>query len=337
MNTIIDLDLLTEAQEPQVKSFFGAGHYNTIKKCLPELKEFYEHKDWKLLANLGFLQIYTKPADDETSMHILARCEINHKVSDIGNEIYKQNVFISEDPSVLETEVIQNVGEDADVFHVKFKKFLMAEQPDAVVLVQKIQHRDSSKDSSIVIPVVSINHYKKKPVEGWERLEVKVGGWVLKPLGATKTLVNVFLNAKFPKTRVPEVVLSKHAKSLVSMLRTLESLCNKTYFNYRFGSKIFEKTQTIILDENNQSRMAYIPPELDEEEEEKLVDEEEEKVANGKPYVLESSNKPKTYSIKVPYPTDVEDINPDDVEDEHREYILGTRKRLTQLIDLTNN
>jgi hypothetical protein len=49
VNTILDLEVLAQSQEPESKGFFGAQHYANIKKNLSVLKEFYEHEEWKLL------------------------------------------------------------------------------------------------------------------------------------------------------------------------------------------------------------------------------------------------------------------------------------------------
>lgn len=224
VNTQINLELLTQSQEPESKGFFGAQHYNTVKKSLPDLKDFYENREWQLLTNLGFMQVYTKPAENEKGIHILARSEINHKARDIGNEIYKQNIFIDEDPNVIKTENIQQVGDKINVYYTQFKKFLIGEETDCVYLSQQISNPPESEDQTIVFPIVSINHYKKKATDDQERLNFKIGGWVLKPLGEHKTLVNVFMNVEFAKSEIPEPILSKHAKSLIAMLRTLESL-----------------------------------------------------------------------------------------------------------------
>jgi len=325
VNTQIDLDLLTESQEPESKSFFGAQHYTNIKKSLPVLKDFYESKEWNILSNLGFLQLYTKPAEDENSIHILGRCEINHKISDIGAEITRQNIFIEEDSNIESTEVLQNVGEDINVHHIKFKKFLVSEVSDCVILCQKIENPEGASDSSIVFPIMSVNHYKKKAQEGVERLHIEIGGWVLKSLGAKKTLVNLFFNVKFPDSEVPELILSKHVKVVINMLRTLESLCNKTFFNYRFGSKIFEKTQTIILDENYQSKSIYAK---DEEEDAEFVEENKEE--------SDDEDDSNSNCIRVKYPKDVYDIDPETLDERQREFIIGTRSKLRDLINLVN-
>jgi len=130
---MIDLDLLIESQKPAVKSFFGGQHYNTIAKTLSDFKNLYEHKDWKLLANLGFLQIYSKPSEEQGTIHIFGRCEINHKVVDIANEISDQHILIKQDQNIIETEMMQEVGEDLHVYYAKFRKFLVANQSDLTI------------------------------------------------------------------------------------------------------------------------------------------------------------------------------------------------------------
>lgn len=333
VNTQIDLDLLIKSQEPASKGFFNAGHFNTIAKVLPNIKEFYEHRDWKLLANLGFLQIYTKPSEEDKYVNILGRCEINHKVADIGNEIYNQNIFLNEDPNVTATEVLQKIDTNINMYYTQFKKFLVSENADVVYLSQKIENPPEYEDESIVIPIVSVNHYKKKVTDDFERLNIKIGGWVLKSLGTHKTLVNVFFDVQIPKTDLPEILLSKHAKSLIAMLRTLESSCNKTYFNYHFGSKIFEKTQTMVMDENYQSKSYYEERKEDRKDEEEVgeyIEKEETKVQT-------ENKKPSKHDFTiVPCPKDVPDIDPATVPEEQRQYIIGTRSRLGMLLDLIN-
>ena len=60
INTQINLELLTQSQQLESAGWLGAQHYSNIKKCLPDLKDFYEHNDWKIHSNLGFLQVYSK-------------------------------------------------------------------------------------------------------------------------------------------------------------------------------------------------------------------------------------------------------------------------------------
>ena len=127
VNTTLDLNLLTESQKPKVKSFFGGAHYNNIGKIIESFVENYESESWKLLSNLGKMQIFSKNADSDDVIHVLGRCEISHNINDIADEIWAQDVFINADPNILETEVVQNVGDDCNVYYVKFKKLLAAE------------------------------------------------------------------------------------------------------------------------------------------------------------------------------------------------------------------
>lgn len=292
-----------------------------MKKSLPILKEFYEHPEWRLLSNLGFLQLYTKPANEEKTIHILGRCEINHRIADIGDEISNKSIFISEDPNVQSTEVLQNVGEDIDVHYIRFKKFLVAEDSDCVILCQKIVNPEDSHDKSIVFPILSVNHYKKKAQEGIERLEITIGGWVLKSLGTNKTLVSLFFNVKMPSAAIPELLLSKHAKSMINMLRTLESICNKSI------ERILPQ-KPVSVEEREEIQ------EPDEEEEIKVRDDGKEMMFEQEEFG--ASRDPKSKCIIVKYPNDVPDIDPSTVPEHQRAFVTGTRGRLRELVDLIN-
>mmetsp|Transcript_19248 Transcript_19248/g.22293 ORF Transcript_19248/g.22293 Transcript_19248/m.22293 type:complete len:483 (-) Transcript_19248:1230-2678(-) len=328
-NTQLDLDLLTSAQQLESVGFFGAQHFSNIKKCLPDFKDFYEHEDWRIIANLGFLQIYTKHSDEEGCLHILARSEVNHSITDLGNEIANQNIFIQDDPNVAATEVLQKVSDNINVFCVKFNRFLVAEQSDVVFLCQKIENPANSEDNTVAFPMLSISHYKKKPEEGTERLEIKLGGWVLKPLGATKTLVNIFFNMKFASSEVPEEFTGKHIKTLSNMFRTLDGICRKNYMNSRLGSHIFHKAQDFLKGDND-----VVDPItrkiLDEEEEDKYAEER-------KSPALRPSSPGKNQDMFLEYPNDIKQVNPNSLKEEHKEYVLGTRSRLNGLIDLIND
>ena len=223
VNTTLDLDLLTESQKPKVKSFFGGAHYTNIGKTITSFVENYESESWKLLSNLGKMQIFSKNPESNDEIHILGRCEISHSVNDIADEIWTQDVFVNKDPSLIETEVVQNVGDDCNVYYVKFKRLLAADVCDLRIACQKIVNPPDNYDQSIVFPMVSVKAFKRNPTEDAERLELACGGWVLKPLTDRKTLVNIFFNLKFPTSKVPDPLLSKHAKTLISMLRTLET------------------------------------------------------------------------------------------------------------------
>lgn len=194
VNTQLDLELLEKASIPESKPWLGAGHYDTILNSLPNFKAFYEHEDWKLLSNVGFTQIYTKKEEEEKNFNILGRTELNHKIQDIGEEIYKQNIFINEDPNIILHENLQNVGEGIDVHYIQFNKFCVSERSDAVFVSQKIQYEDQSGIETIVFPIVSVKNFKKKPTDEFDRINFSLGGWVLKALGTNKTLVNLFFN-----------------------------------------------------------------------------------------------------------------------------------------------
>ena len=260
VNTKIDLDRLSTAQIPASKGWFGAQHYDTVQNSLSSLKEFYEHQDWKLLTNLGFTQIYSKKEEEENNFSILCRTEMNHKIEDITEEIYNQHIFMSGDSNIKHTEIVQSVGDGINVYYTQFNKFLICSEADAIYISQRIEYVDDAGIKTTAFPIISVTNSRKKPVEEFERLIFNIGGWILKALGSNKTLVNVFYNAKFSKTEIPETVISKHAKSVISMLRTLETSCNKNFVDYRLGSKIFEKTQTIILGEGGKMKQNY--PEL---------------------------------------------------------------------------
>jgi hypothetical protein len=253
VNTKIDLDRLMIAQEPESKGFFRPQHYDTMKNSLEDLKEFYEHSDWKLMSNLGVLQIYTKKSEDDGSIDIIARSEVNHKVFDIGQIIEDNLIFSKLDSNVSNSSIIQNVGEGINIYYAQFKKFLISKESDLVFLSQRIDYLDEADNETIVFAIKSVNHYKKKATEEFERLNIGIGGWVLKSLSNNKTLVNVFYNVKFSSSEIPELLLSKHVKSLVSTLRILESQCYKNFKKFRLGSTIFEKNQTIIMHDNNKS------------------------------------------------------------------------------------
>lgn len=323
VNTQLDLDLLTSSQQSESVGFFGAQHFSNIKKLLPDFKDFYEHNGWRMRSNLGFLQVYTKQSDEEGCLHILARSEFNHKASDIGNEIANQNIFIQDDPNVVATEVLQKVSDNINVFCVKFNRFLVAEQSDVVFLCQKIENPVDSEDNTVAFPMLSISHYKKKPEEGTERLEVKLGGWVLKSLGATKTLVNIFFNMKFPLSAIPEELAGKHTKVLSSMIRTLDSACHKTYANHRLSSQIFDKTLMMSKEETKSNDFAS----RQNLEEEKRGNQED---------IYDIMNSKESFP-KLEYPDDIKEIDPSTLQEEHKQYIMGARSRLHELIDLINS
>lgn len=278
------------------------------------------------------MQIYSKNNGEDGSIDIIARCEINHRVSDIGSQIENGHIFIENDPNVNSIEVVQNIGEGINIYYIQFKNFLFSKEADLVFLSQKIDYLDDSGNDTIVFPIKSVNHYKKKATEENQRLHIETGGWVLKSLGNNKTLVNVFFNVKFPSTEVPNILLSKHVKTLVSMLRTLESQCNKLFKNYRFGSKIFDKTQTIIMNEENNTKSIY--REKDEEEEEKFTD---IRLSESEFDLRQSEMAEKGGWTLVPVPSDVPEIDPSTVQGKYKEYVLGTRQRLGKLIDMINN
>jgi hypothetical protein len=268
------------------------------------------------------LQLYTKPANEEKTMHILGRCELNHRIADIGDEISNKNIFISDDPNVQSTEILQNVGEGIDVYYVKFKKFLVADESDCVILSQKIINPEDSHDKSIVFPILSVNHYKKKAQEGIERLEIIIGGWVLKSLGNNKTLVSLFFNVKLQNSEIPELLLSKHAKSMINMLRSLESICNKSL-------EQIHPQKLVSLEEEEVEEQPG-----DEEEEVKVRDDGTEIMYEQEEFG--ASRDPNSKCIVVKYPNDVPEIDPSTVPESQRAFVTGTRGRLKELVDLIN-
>ena len=153
VNTQINLELLTQSQQLESAGWLGAQHYANIKKCLPDLKDFYEHQEWKMLSNLGKLQIYSKNSGEDGVIHILARSELNHNSNDIGNVISEGNIFIKEDSHIIESENVQKIGDNMNVFYSKFNRFLVSEKSDLVYLCQKIQNSNDWDDKSIVFSI----------------------------------------------------------------------------------------------------------------------------------------------------------------------------------------
>lgn len=328
VNTTIDLELLTLSQAPKVKSFFGGGHYSAITKILPKLKELYEHKDWKLISNLGKMQIYSKKPEEASTLQVLGRCEFSYKIEDIANEIWEQDAIIKNDSNVVETEIVQNVGDDCNIYYAKFKTFLASylSQSDMVVACQKIKNSPESGDRTIVIPMVSIKAFKKKETSDVERVDIQCGGWILKPLTAKKTLVNIFFDIKYPKSEIPDPILSKNCKSIVSMLRTLEIACSKLFKYEHLGSTIFNRTVNGgEIEEDSGS------DEVDAAQGQNKIEIEEDKE-----WVPKMSSNDKNAFIIVPSPSDIPEIPAEDVKEEHKQYILETRRRLPELVSLVN-
>lgn len=127
-------------------------------------------------------------------------------------------------------------------------------------------------------------------------------------------------------------MVSKHAKSIIGMLRVLETSCNKSYINYRFGSKIFEKTQTIVMDENKMTKSPYQIKPKEETKEEVYFEEKKEEISDSSD--LTPKHTPK--GIFVPTPTDIPEIDPSTVTGQYKEHVLGTRSKLNELISLIN-
>lgn len=254
----------------------------------------------------------------------------------MGDEIYNQTIFINEDVNIKHSEIVQQVGEGIDVHYTQFNKYLFCSEADAIYISQKIEYIDQAGIETIVFPIVSVTNSRKKPVEKFERLSFKIGGWVLKALGKNKTLVNVFFNTKFSKTEIPEIIISKHAKSMISMLRTLETFCNKHFVDYRLGSKIFEKTQTLVSNEEDKSNQVY---DEGRDETKQTIYEEDKKMT----YEIDEESSGEFVNLKetpngifIPTPPDIPEIDPNTLTEPYKEHILGTRSRLDQLIELIN-
>lgn len=321
INTQIDLELLTQSQQLESAGWLGAQHYANIKKCLPGFKDLYEHQEWTMHSNLGNLRIYSKNSGEEGVVHILARSELNYNVSDIANEISEGNIFIKEDSHITESEVVQKIGDNMSVFYWKFNKFMISGKSDLVYLCQKVQNPDDCDDKSIVFPILSINHYKKKVDPESERLELRCGGWVLKSLGTTKTLVNVFFDIKFPTSQVPEALNGRHLKSISSMIRTLDSIWRKNSSHSDIGLKIYDKSAWA-----HQAQSAGAQDEEDKEgiDESKEID-------------FDSPSDSKEASTWIEYPTDILEIPADKLDPKHKDTVLGPRNKLRELVDLINN
>eukprot|EP00344_Euplotes_crassus_P001101 CAMPEP_0197006980 /NCGR_PEP_ID=MMETSP1380-20130617/38317_1 /TAXON_ID=5936 /ORGANISM="Euplotes crassus, Strain CT5" /LENGTH=921 /DNA_ID=CAMNT_0042426863 /DNA_START=160 /DNA_END=2922 /DNA_ORIENTATION=+ len=339
VNTQVNIELLTTAQVPASKGWFGAHHYDTMQSSLDSLKEFYEHPDWRLLTNLGLTQIYSKKEEDEKILSVLCRTEINHRIFDIAEEIYNQEIFMKGNPYITKSEIIQKVGDGINVHYMQYNKFLISSEADAIFVSQKIEYVDESGLETIVFPIVSTKNSRKKEIDEFERLEFLIGGWVLKALGNNKTLVNAFYKIQYSKSTVPETIVSKNAKTMISMLRTLELSCNKNFVNYRFGSKIFEKTISILNHEDEGAAPVYeeakkfqvnMPKEESKEtpslEELKLEPNPSKEIE-----FIETKN-----GLQVPTPTDIPDLDPNSVNQEYKEYILGTRAKLGEFIKMVN-
>ena len=320
INTQINLDLLTQSQQLESAGWLGAQHYANIKKSLPGLKDFYEHHEWIMHSNLGNLRIYSKNSGEVGVVHILARSELSHNINDIANEISDGNIFIKEDSHVTESEIVQKIGDNMNVFYAKFNKFLISEKSDLVYLCQKIQNPSDCEDKSIVFPIISINHFKKKPEPESERLELRCGGWVLKSLGTNKTLVNVFFDIKFPSSQIPETLNGRHLKSISSMMRTLDSIWRKKNIHQDIGSKLYDSSAAA-----HQAQSAGI----EDEEEKEIIDESKE-------IDFDSPSDSKEASTRVEYPTDILEIPAEKLDPKHKDLILGPRIRLRELVDLIN-
>lgn len=326
VNTQINLDLLTQSQQLESAGWLGAQHYANIKKCLPELKNFYEHEEWRMHSNLGYLQVFHKNSGEKGVVHILARAELKHSIKDIADEIAKANIFIKEDSQSIASEVVQKIGDNMNIFYTKFSRFIVAEQCDLVYLCQRIQNPDDCEDKTIVFPFISNNHFKKKPEAESERLELRLGGWVLKHLGSGKTLVNIFFDIKFPTSEVPEVLNGRHIKSMLNIIRTLDSSLAKLYDHPRLGTRIYQRTSV-------KERIDDFDPNS-----ERKQDEEEEDKRDEEPSEVETqfASDSKESWTRVLYPTDIPKLNPDKINSPYKEHIVGTRSRLNELVDLIN-
>ena len=173
--------------------------------------------------------------------------------------------------------------------------------------------------SQLFFPFISINHYKKKVEPEYERLELKLGGWVLKSLGTNKTLVNVFFNIKFPSSQIPEELNGRHLKSISSMIRTLDSVCRRNYQSQNIVSKIFERSADLKKLQD-----------ADDEEEKETIDESKE-------IDFDTPSDSKESSTRIEYPTDIPNIPIDKIADhKYKDQILGTRSKLKELVDLIN-
>lgn len=325
VNTQINLEVLTQSQQLESAGWLGAQHYANIKKCLPDFRDFYEHEEWRMHSNLGYLQVFTKNSGENGVVHILARAEFKHSINDIADEITNGNILIKDDSNTIASDVVQKIGDNMSIYYSKFSKFLAAEQCDIVCLCQRIQNPAESEDKTVVFPFISNNHFKKKPEAESERLELRLGGWVLKHLGSAKTLVNLFFNIKFPKSVVPEVLTGKHIKSLLSMMRTLDSSLSKLYNHPRLGTKIYERTSA-------KDRV----DDFDPNSERKQDEEEEDKYEETPEIDLDTPNDSKESCTRVQYPNDIPRLNPDKINSPYKEHIIGTRSRVNELVDLIN-
>jgi len=65
-------------------------------------------------------------------------------------------------------------------------------------------------------------------------------------------------------------------------------------------------------------------------------DESDNKFEEDKDFDSEMSSPSKHAFIKVPRPTDILDIPEDEIKEEDKPFVLGTRRKLNELIDLVN-
>ena len=230
------------------------------------------------------------------------------------------------DSQVIDSELVQKIGDNMNMFYLKFNRFMIAEQSDIVFLCQKIQNPPDSDDKTIVFPIISVNHFKKKVEPESERLELKLGGWILKYLGSTKTLVNLFFNIKFPTSQVPEALNGKQVKTLLNMIRTLDSSLSKIHNRPRLGTKIFERVA-------GKDRVDEFDPNFERKQDE---EEEDEKIDETKELDLDSPSNTKHASTRVEYPDDIMELDPNKVNSNYKEHIIRTRARLNELVDLIN-
>jgi len=148
-------------------------------------------------------------------------------------EIWAQKLFMRGSSNWLKLDVIQKVDETLRLHYMQFKQFWVSSESDTIFISQKIQYADESGLETTVFPIISIPNSRKPETEQFERFNVIIGGWVLRALGKNKTLVNLFFKVQYSRSEIPEWLASTNFKSVISMIRFLETSCTQKVCSYQ--------------------------------------------------------------------------------------------------------
>ena len=195
-------------------------HIKKAKKKLIEASEAEKHANWTLFYNIDpKIKVYTEDIGKNGCCSVCGTGIINAEPYEILNEIRNRKNWKKLD-AMLEDSEYMDLSKDQRIIHLMCNGLFGLISKRDIVFMETV-----TKKNDTIIITSSNTDLEFYPISSeYVRMELRSGGWHIKPIDKNKSLVTYYTNIDFKMDFITQQIINIFMSKIPTVINRIEEL-----------------------------------------------------------------------------------------------------------------